>query len=129
MNAKHAFLALAASLSLGAAQAEPMDARTLQGWVSHAEAVFAEADAANLANAAEHAARSAWVAHAEAVFAAADAENLALANALESRAAWVAHAEAVFAAADHHNLSIARALEGAESARSALRLVNTSINR
>lgn len=104
MNAKHAFLALAASLSLGAAQAEPMDARTLQGWVSHAEAVFAEADAANLANAAEHAARSAWVAHAEAVFAAADAENLANARAVQSRLAWVAHAEAVFAAADQENL-------------------------
>ena len=129
MNAKHAFLAVAASLSLGAAQAEPMDARTMQNWVSHAEAVFAEADAANLAIAAEHAARSAWVSHAEAVFAAADAENLMLANTLESRAAWVAHAEAVFRAADEHNLSIAHALEGAESARSALRLVRTSVTR
>ena len=129
MNAKHTVLAIAAAFSLGAAQAEPLDARQVQGWVAHAEAVFAEADAANLALAAEHAARNAWVAHAEAVFAAADAENLAVVYILESRAAWVAHAEAVFRAADEHNLSIARALEGAESARSALRLVRTSVDR
>jgi len=125
MKAKQIALAAVAALSLGLAHAENLDSRSIQGWVAHADAVFAEADATNLAVMAEQAALNAWVQHAEAVFAAADAENLALANEMGSRAAWVAHAEAVFAAADEHNLSLARAFEGAESARTALRLVQT----
>ncbi len=84
------------------AHADTMGARALQGWVSHAEAVFAAADAENLARAQALESQRAWVAHAEAVFAAADAENLANARAVQSPLAWVAHA--VFAAADQENL-------------------------
>lgn len=128
MKAKHLLLAAAASLSLGVARAD-FDVRSIPGWVSHAEAVFAEADAANLAIVAERASIGAWVAHADAVFAAADAENLARANASDERQAWVAHADAVFRAADEHHLALASALDSASSSRTALRLVKTSVDR
>lgn len=92
------------------ANADTGGARSDRGWIAHAEAVFAAADAQNLAIARARESNAAWVAHAEAVFAAADAENLAIARANESIAAWVAHAEAVFAAADQENLRRAHAM-------------------
>ena len=88
MNAKRTILAFAAAaFSLGAAEVQAQDSRTIRNWVSHADAVFAQADAANLAAVAEHASRQAWVSHAEAVFAAADAETWRMADSLDLRAA------------------------------------------
>ena len=54
--------------------------------------------------------REAWVLHADAVFASADAENLAKAGIARESHAWIAHADAVFEAADAENLRISRAL-------------------
>ena len=100
MNLKHA-IAAAAALSLGTAVADNVEGRTVGAWIAHADAVFATADA----------------------------ENLAFAAVIASRAAWVAHADAVFRAADEQNLALARALDGAEAGRVALRLVRTSVDR
>ncbi len=105
MSLKQSLIAgIVAGFALLPANAGSLDARNVDAWVAHADAVFAAADVQN------------WVAHADLVFADADTRNwVAHADRVFAEADiqnWVAHADAVFDAADRENLALANALEG-----------------